>query len=175
MAIEVKLFDYSAEVKAGLTEAGIAWLHTWGEEIASQARRNCKMDGDTGVQLRGSYACRVDETAMEASIGTPLESGFWEEFGTGSHAVDKSKSRKGWWVYTPDSPGPPGYKSNYYVDEAEAKAMAGYIEEKYGHDAVATNGRDPQHTLENAFKVTVPKAKADLPQEVNDKLGGGST
>ena len=175
MATEVKLFDYSANVKAGLERAAIAWLNTWGPEIASQAQRNCKMDGDTGVQLRGSYDCKVDETALEATIGTPLESGYWEEFGTGSHAVDKSKSRAGWWVYTPDNPGPPGYKSNYYVDEAEARAMAAHIKAKYGHDAVATNGRDPQHTLENAYKVTLPKAKADLPKEVNENLGGGST
>lgn len=175
MATEVKLFDYSAEVKAGLAEAGIAWLHTWGNEMASQANRNCQMDGDAGVQLRGSYKCVVDEAKREATIGTPQESGFWEEFGTGEHAVDTSKSRKGWWVYTPDHPGPEGYKSKTYRDEAEAIVMARYIYARYHHIAVATNGRDPQHTLENAFKVTLPKAKADLPQEVNEKLGGGST
>lgn len=175
MATEVKLFDYSAEVKAGLEAAAVAWLDTWANEIASQAQRNCQMEGDAGVQLRGSYTYKVDESAKEATIGTPLESGFWEEFGTGEHAVDTSKSRKGWWVYTPDEPGPPGYKSGVYADELEAAAVAAYIQRKYGKRAVVTNGRDPQHTLENAFKVTLPKAKADLPKEVNEKLGGGST
>lgn len=172
---EVKLYDYSAKIKNGLKEAGVAWLHTWGPEIASQAQRNCKMDGDTGIQLRGSYDCKVDESAMEATIGTPLEAGFWEEFGTGSHAVDTSQSRAGWWVYTPDNPGPTGYKSNVYLTEEEALSMAAYIKAKYGIDAVATNGRDPQHTLENSFKVTAPKAQADLPKEVNNKLGSDST
>lgn len=175
MATEVKLFDYSGKVKAGLEEAAIAWLHTWGNEMASQAQRTCQMDGDTGVQLRASYDCKVDESAKEAAIGTPLESGYWEEYGTGEHAVDKSKSRRGWWVYTPDDPGPPGYKSGVYADELEAGAVAAFIQRKYGKRAIVTNGRDPHHTLENAYKVTLPKAKADLPKEVNEKLGGGST
>lgn len=173
MATEVKLTDNSAAVKGNLNGAAIAWLHRWGNEIASQAQRNCKMDD--GGQLRGSYKCVVDETKKEARIGTALESGFWEEFGTGSHAVDTSKSRPGWWVYTPDHPGPDGYKSMTYMDETEATAMARHIEVKYGHKAVPTNGRDPQHTLENGYKVTLPKAKANLPTEVKNKLGGGST
>lgn len=172
MADKVQLFDYSPQIKGALNEAAEAFLHTWGSEIASQAQRNCKMDGEEGVQLRGSYECRVDATAKTATIGSPLESAFWEEFGTGEHAVDTSKSRSGWWVYTPGNPGPEGYQSNVYADEAEAQAMAAYIRSRYGHAAVATNGRDPQHTLENAFKVTKPKMEADAARIIKETLGG---
>lgn len=175
MALEVKLTDNSAAAKEALNQVAIAWLNTWAPEIASQANRNCKMDGDEGKQLRGSYRFEVDESALEGTVGTPFESGYWEEFGTGSHAVDTSKSRPGWWVYTPDNPGPTGYKSMTYRDEGEAVAMAGYIEAKYGHKAVATNGREPQHTLENASKVTKPKADADLKERLQEQFGGDST
>lgn len=175
MAAEVKLFDYSKEVKGAIEGACNAWLETWANEIASQAKRNCKMDGDTGIQLRGSYTYNVDKSEKSATIGTPLESGLWEEFGTGEHAVDTSKSRKGWWVYTPDDPGPEGYKSGVYADEQEAGAVAAFIQRNYGKRAIVTNGRDPQHTLENAFKVTKPKMEADLPKEINEKLGSDST
>ena len=168
---EVKLIDYSREIKAALKEAGIAWLHTWSSEIKSQAQRNCKMDGNVGIQLRGSYRNEVNENAEEAIIGSELEAAYWEEFGTGEHAVDRSKSRKGWWVYTPGESGPPGYKSGEYVDEQEAGAVAAHITRKYGKAAVVTNGRDPQHTLENAFKKTKPKMEADLADIMKEKLG----
>lgn len=158
----VTLVDYSEQVKNMLESEKNAWLHTWSNEIKSQAQRNCKMD-DKG-QLRGSYDNYVDEQKGEATIGTPLEAGYWEEFGTGEHAVDKSKSRRGWWVYVKGQKSRGGGRS--YDDEDEAQAVAASMRAE-GLDAYATNGRDPQHTLENAFKVTQPKMEADLAQRLN--------
>jgi len=113
----------------------------------------------------------VNEGAGEAQIGSPLEASYWEEFGTGEHAVDTSKSRKGWWVYTPGSPGPEGYQSKVYASEAEAESAAAYIRKTYHKEAVATNGRDPQYTLEKAFKNVTPKAKADLESKLKGGMG----
>ena len=163
--------DYRMEVKAALNSITKSWLHAWAFEIASNAKANCKMDGDAGIQLRKSYTAEVDDGKGEAQIGSPLESSYWEEYGTGEHAVDKSKSRKGWWVYTPGDSGPEGYQSGVYADEAEAKSVAVYIKRKYGKNAVATNGRDPQYTLENAFRKVSPKAKADLEQKLREGMG----
>lgn len=157
----VKFEDYSLQVKAALNDTSIAWLHEWASEIESHAKRNCQMD-DNG-QLRGSYAHMVDENKGQATIGTPLESGFWEEFGTGEHA-DTGKNggkpgRKGWWVYKDGYTG----KGGKVLTEDEAKAIA--AEDPTVH---ATNGREPSYTLENAFKLNRNKAEADLKRRLGD-------
>lgn len=168
MAVEFE--DYRIQVKAALNDVTRAWLYTWANEIASNAKEKCKMDGDAGVQLRKSYKANVDDGKGEAQIGSPLESAYWEEYGTGEHAVDKSKSRKGWWVYTPGNPGPKGYQSKVYKSYEEAQSAADWIRWKYKKAAVATNGRDPQYTLQNAFKNVAPKAKADLENKLREGM-----
>lgn len=147
----VELKDYSIEVKAALDETAIEWLHTWANEIASHAKDNVQLDGDEGVQLRKSYRADVNEAKGEAQIGTPLESGYWEEFGTGEYAVH-GDGRQGWWVWKE------GYEGNggEVLTEEEAKAIA--ASDPTIH---ATNGRPPAHTLEKAFTVNKPKAIAD--------------
>lgn len=144
--------DYSIEVKAELNDTTIAWLNTWANEIASTAKRTCAMDGDAGTQLRGSYRADVNAGAGEAQIGTPLESGYWEEFGTGEYAVN-GDGRQGWWVYKD------GYQGNggKVLTEAEAKAIAARDPSLH-----ATNGRPANYTLEKSFTVVKPKAIADL-------------
>ena len=167
MADNVVFQDFSFEVKAELNQTSIGWLYEWANEIASHAQRNCKTDYEEGMkQLKGSYEAKVDESKGEARIGTPLEAGYWEEFGTGEYA-DTSKNggkpgREGWWVYTPDSPGPAGYKSMSYYDEMEAMMMAAHIQSKYNKKAYVSNGQRPNYTLENAFNANKEKAKAAL-------------
>lgn len=170
--MSVKLEDNSIKVKAELNDITIAWLHTWGNEAAAQAKRNCQTTDDHG-QLRKSYRAEFDDGDGVAEIGSPLESAYWEEFGTGSHA-DTGKNggregRPGWWVYTPGSQGPEGYVSNYYATKEEAESMAAYIRERYKKNAVVTNGRDPSYTLQKALEKIKNPAKADL----ESKLRGG--
>lgn len=148
----VQFIDNSFEVKAALDDKTKAWLTTWAHEIASTAKRNCAMDGEEGVQLRGSYRADVDLGAGNAKIGTDKESGYWEEYGTGEHAVH-GDGRKGWWVYKD------GYKGDGgdVLSEQEAKSIAA------GDPSLhATNGRPAHYTLEKAFTVNKPKAIADL-------------
>lgn len=147
----VQFIDNSIEVKAAMDDAAKAWLTEWAHEIASTAKRNCAMDGDEGTQLRGSYRADVDLGAGSAKIGTDKESGYWEEYGTGEHAVN-GDGRKGWWVYKD------GYKGDGgdVLTEQEAKAIAA------GDPSLhATNGRPAHYTLEKAFTVNKPKAIAD--------------
>ena len=166
MANHVEFQDFSFEVKAKINETSLAWLHETGNEIASHAKRNCKMEDDAGKQLKGSYKSVVDEAKGEATVGTPLEAGYWEEFGTGEHA-DTGKNggkpgRQGWWIYTPDDEGPSGYQSNVYYDEMEAMMMAAWIQQNLGKRAYVTNGRDPNYTLEKAFGAVKNPAIAKL-------------
>lgn len=153
--------DFSNVMKSDVKNIGTDWLHEWGNEIASQAKDNVKLDGEAGTQLRKSYRADVNAGAGEARIGTPLESGYWEEFGTGEHAVN-GDGRKGWWVYKDGYEGGGGE----ILTEAEAKAMA--ADDPTVH---ATNGREPSYTLEKAGKKTAPKMEADLNRRLNERFG----
>lgn len=157
----VEFTDNSIEVKAALNDTTIAWLHEWANEIASHAKRHCAMDGDVGVQLRGSYRADVYTWEGRARIGTPLEAGYWEEYGTGSYA-ENGNGRKGWWVYKD------GYEGNGGKQLTEAQARAIAASDPKVH---ATNGRPPQHTLETAFTVNKPKAIADLQKKLKGSMG----
>lgn len=164
----VKLNDYSFEVKTALNDISKKWLHEAGFEVESHAKRNCKLDGQEGSKLKGSYKNIVDEDAGEAMIGSPLESVYWEEFGTGSHAAH-GDGRKGWWVYVKN--GESRKKTGQtYSTQAEAQEAADFLRKVKHLDAYATNGRDPSYTLENAFKTTMPKAKALLAEMLKEGM-----
>lgn len=92
----VEFKDYRIEVKSSINEALISSLYEASGEIVSQTQRNTRVD--TG-QLKGSWTYNVDESALEATIGSPLENAIWEEFGTGIYALN-GDGRKTAWVYT---------------------------------------------------------------------------
>lgn len=166
--MSVKFQDFSMEVEAALDETTIAWLHTWSGEIASQAKRGCKLTrDDVGVDLRGSYTNEVDESAGKATIGTPHEAGYWEEWGTGEYAVH-GDGRKGWWVYVEGTHNTA--TSQEYYTERKAKAIAASMRRK-GLPAMATNGRQPGHTLEHAFDAVRDKAVDDLEEKLGERMG----
>lgn len=160
MPVEFK--DFSARIKAAADEVGVAWLHKWSNSIASKAKDTCQLDGDAGTDLRKSYRADVNSGKGEAFVGSPLEQAYWEEFGTGEHAV-KEPHRRGWWVYKDGYEGGGGK----VLTERQAKAMA-----RASDGSVhATDGRDPSYTLENAFKYAAPKANADLERMLKERLG----
>lgn len=159
MAVEFQ--DFSFEVKAALNDISIGWLYETANEITSQAKRNCSTGEEYSNQLRGSYSNNVDESKGQATIGSPLEQAFWEEFGTGAYA-DTSKNggrpgRKGWWVYSDVVKGNGGKVRT----EAQAKAIAASDPTLH-----ATNGREPNYTLEKAFTTVKPKAIAHLEEQL---------
>ena len=156
----VEFQDFSFQVKAALNDTTIAWLYETSEEIKSQAQRKCALAGDAGKQLKGSYDRIVDEGKGEAQIGSPLEQAFWEEYGTGQHAKGPKPGRQGWWIYIEGQAS--GNGGQTYRTKEEAEAMAAYIREKYGKNAVVTNGRDPNYTLQKAFEATKNKAQSRL-------------
>lgn len=169
MANNVVFQDFSFEVKAELNDTSLKWLRETAHEIESHAQRNCKTDYEEGgKQLKGSYKAIINEAIGEAQIGSPFQAAYWEEFGTGSHA-DTAKNggkpgRPGWWVYTPGSAGPEGYKSMTYYDEMEAMMMAAHIQKKYNKKAYISDGRDPNYTLEKAYKAVKNPAIEKLNQ-----------
>jgi hypothetical protein len=95
---DVKFEDNSMKVKAAIDEALLQFLEEAASELQSQAVRGTPVD--TG-QLEGSWAHTVDESNLEAKIGSPLENAIWTEFGTGEYAL-KGNGRKGGWFYKDD-------------------------------------------------------------------------
>ena len=181
--------DYSVEVSKAIKDACGDWLVEVANEVTSQAKRNVGMEGWTNAErtsLRDSYRNVVDKENGKAQVGSDLEQSYWEEFGTGSHA-DTAKNggkqgRKDWWVYTPGRDKPEGEsESKHYPTKEKAESAAAYIESEYNKTAIATDGREPNYTLEKAFIATAPRAKKALEAKlkainglgVNGTSGGG--
>ena len=170
---DVEFKDFSVEVMAALDETTIKWLIETANEVTSHAKRNCVMADDAGKRLKGSYKNDVDKDEGVATVGTPLEEGYWEEFGTGSHAdITKNggkRGRQGWWVYVKGQRSTEKASAEYR-DEDEAKAVAASMRAE-GLDAYATNGREPNYTLETAFKTTKNPAIAELQRRLKERMG----
>lgn len=93
--MSVEFTDNRIEVKDVLESAAIAFLNEAAGEVQSAAQRNSRVK--TG-QTRGSYEYQVDESSLEAEVGSGLENAIWEEFGTGEYALN-GDGRKGGWTY----------------------------------------------------------------------------
>lgn len=136
---EVIFEDFSIQVQEALRKAAIAGLELAAGEIQTQAARNSRVD--TG-QLKGSWSHQVDESALKATIGSPLENAIWEEFGTGEYAVH-GNGRKGGWVYVDD--------------------------EGNGH---FTHGKTPNHTLQRAFDTKKGVAERLIKRSIQEAMKG---
>ena len=167
MAANVNFKDFSMEVSAELDETAIAFLHEAAAEIESQAKRTCKMEDDAGKRLKGSYANTVDEGSRTATVGTPLEEGFWEEWGTGEYAAH-GDGRKGWWVFIRGQASQGGGQS--YKTQEEAEEAAAFLRRVKGLDAVVTNGRPPNYTLERAFEAKQAWARDRLSDMLKERM-----
>ncbi len=146
--MSVEFIDNSIEVKAALNEAAIAYLNEAAGEVEAQTKRNSRPVKYGRHDVRNSWTYKVDEDKGEATIGSPLEASYWEELGTGEHALNKD-GRKGWWVYV-EGNDTPRSKQNYYTEE-EAKSTAAYLRNVKGLDAYVTNGTEPNRPLFRAF------------------------
>lgn len=168
MGSRVEFKDFSIDVKAALNSTTISWLHEAANEVTAQAQRNCVMEDDAGKQLKGSYKNEVDEGQGKAQVGTPLEAGYWEEWGTGEYAAH-GDGRKGWWVYIKGQASKGGGKS--YATKEEAEEAASFLRKVKHLDAVVTNGRRPNYTLEKSFEATKNPAIAQLERMLKEGMG----
>lgn len=169
MAVEFQ--DFSYQVKAKLTQAAINGLKEAGFEVASHANRHIQSKWEARDALRGSYRSVVDESAGVCTVGTDREEGYWEEYGTGSHA-DTAKNggkpgRTDWWVFVPYET--PRAINEIHRTESQAKAEAAQRRAD-GEDAYASNGEEPHYTLENAFIQTKPAVIAEFERLVREGL-----
>lgn len=145
---DVKFENFSVQVKNALEDAVIAYLYEAASVLESATIRKSSHEKYKGIPARELWGHIVDEDDKKATVGSPQEAAYWEEFGTGEHAL-YGNGRKGWWVYVEGSDTPRSHQNYYTQDEAEAIAAS---MREAGLDAYATNGRKPNRPLHNAFE-----------------------
>ena len=145
--MSVEFINNSVKVKAALDDACIAYLHEAAGELEAQTKRNSRPVKYGRHDVKNSWSYRVDKSNLTAQIGSPLEAAFWEELGTGEHALNKD-GRKGWWVYV-EGNDTQSRSQKYYTKEEAIRAAA--ILKSQGLDAHATNGVEANRPLFKAF------------------------
>jgi hypothetical protein len=156
MAVEFQ--DFSIKVTEAMEEALIAGLYEATAELQTRTKRNSRQGHTYGdIQATALWDAEVDEGAMEGRVGSQHEAGYWEEFGTGEHALH-GDGRKGWWVYVEGQDSGTGGKS--YSTKEEAEEAAQFLRRVKKVEAHATNGIDPNRPLHRAFSSARPVVQA---------------
>lgn len=148
-------------VKAEINNAAVAFLHEAAGELEAQVKRNTKVDIG---QLKDSWRYVVDESKLEAQVGSPLENAIWEEFGTGEYALN-GNGRSGYWVFVKGSNGATKKSPKTYT-LAEAKKVMAILRGK-GLEAYYTKGKKPKRT----FYLTYTKFKPKIKRLAQQKFG----
>lgn len=144
--VEVNFEDYSVQVLSKMDSAVGKFLLEASAEVIAQTVRNSRTKSG---KTKGAWKAEIDEETHTATIGNPLENAVWEEFGTGEYAVE-GNGRKGWWVYVRGSETKKRNEDRKVYTKWEAIQIANHLRKK-GLDAVITNGKRPNHTLQRAF------------------------
>ncbi len=156
--MSVEFQDFSVKVTEAMSEALIAGLYEATGELQARTKRNSRQGHTYGdIQATALWDAEVDEGAMEGRVGSRHEAGYWEEFGTGEHALH-GDGRKGWWVYVEGQDSGTGGKS--YSSKEEAEEAAQFLRRVKKVEAHATNGIDPNRPLHKAFSSARPVVQA---------------
>lgn len=142
--------EHRMEVEALLNEAITAFLYEAAGEFQAQTKRNMDtLTGDWYTQQKNAWEYQVDENKGEATIGNPLESALWTEFGTGEYAIH-GDGRKGYWIYVKNnSSGSASVNPKSYTKEEARKIVA--MMRSDGLDAHYTKGQKAKRPLQHAF------------------------
>ena len=145
----VEFEDNTIKVIGALNEAMLAGLEAAAGEMEAMTIRNSRQGHKYGdIQARALWDHMVDERKAEAHVGSEHEAAYWEEFGTGEHAL-YGNGRKGWWVYIEGQDSGKGGKS--YATKEEAEEAAVFLRKVKGLKAIVTNGLEPNRPLFRAF------------------------
>lgn len=145
----VEFEDNTIKVIGEMTDAMLAGLEAAAGEIEAMTIRNSRQGHKYGdLQARALWNHIVDEGKREAHIGSEHEAAYWEEFGTGEHAL-YGNGRQGWWIYIEGQDSGKGGKS--YATKEEAEEAAVFLRKVKGLKAVVTNGLEPNRPLFRAF------------------------
>ena len=161
----VEFQDFSIKVTEAMEEALIAGLYEAGGELQARTKRNSSNEEYPQEFASGLWDYVVIRDEKTVYVGSAYEAAYWEELGTGEHALN-GDGRKGWWVYIEGDESGSGGKS--YGTREEAEEAAEFLRKVAKLDAHATNGREPNRPLFRAFQ-----SGKDVVQAIfEDKLKG---
>lgn len=121
--------SYAPKIALELEKAARNWLEEGAGELETQVTRNTRVD--TG-RTKGSWNHKVDNGALEATIGSDYENAIWEEFGTGVYAESGGrtnvpwtyKDQKGEWHKTKGKRGTRAFRKAYKTMRPKLKKRA---------------------------------------------------
>lgn len=138
MANNIIFKDYCPEIADKLQRAAENWLEEASGEVETQAARNTRVA--TG-RTKGSWSHKVDNGALEATVGSDYQNAIWEEFGTGVYAENGGRTNVPW----------------FYKDEKGV-----------GH---RTKGKRGTRAFRKAYTTTKPKLIKAAQNKFKDALG----
>ena len=93
---DVKFTDNSIQVIGTIERELLNALEEASGELEGRVKDNSRVD--TG-KTKGSWNHKVDEAKHEAYVGSNYENAIWEEFGTGTEALNGNGRKDVPWVY----------------------------------------------------------------------------
>lgn len=156
--------DNSAKVKNLMKDKCISLLYEVGGEMRSRVQRLSRRKTS---QTAGSYDYKVDESQLAVHVGSDFQNAIWEEFGTGTHAVN-GDGRKGWWVYVTGSSSSGGTAGGKTYNSPKQAEMAVALLKEKGLDAHMTKGKKANRPLLRTMKYTAPRFKKNLEAKLKE-------
>jgi hypothetical protein len=156
--------DYSVKVKGAIQEKAVSFLEEVGGELRSRTQRNSRRKTS---KTAGSYEYKVDEGQLAVHIGSDYINAVWEEFGTGSYALN-GNGRKGWWVYVEGGePKESASTGKSYSSPEQARMVVAMLREQ-GLDAHMTKGKSANRPLFRAYE----SFKSGIKRRAEEVFGG---
>ena len=92
----IRFEDYSKQVIDAINKGILNALEEVSGELEGRVKDNTRED--TG-KTKASWSHKVDEVKHEAYVGSHYENAIWEEFGTGTEALNGTGRKDVPWVY----------------------------------------------------------------------------
>ena len=92
----IRFEDYSKQVIDAINKGILNALEEVSGELEGRVKDNTRED--TG-KTKASWSHKVDERKFEAYVGSNYENAIWEEFGTGTEALNGTGRKDVPWVY----------------------------------------------------------------------------
>ena len=92
----IRFEDYSKQVIDAIDRGILNALEEVSGELEGRVKDNTRED--TG-KTKASWSHRVDEHKFEAYVGSNYQNAIWEEFGTGTEALNGNGRKDVPWVY----------------------------------------------------------------------------
>ena len=166
---QIEFKDYSIEVKNALKSLAYKAVEEACGELESQTKQNTVTKSST-TKNAWTHNVKASKDETTGTVGNPLENAIWEEFGTGTWALN-GDGRQGYWVFVDDGDSSDSSASKNTTKSytlKEAKKVVAILRSK-GKNAYYTNGKEPRRAFWKAYTTL----KNKLIKQMQDIFKGG--